>query len=186
MIISRRACLKAGALGFAAAAFPVIGHSAGARKAVEIRMWGSQDGSKVGFDPIGIFIEPGQTIRWILDSSVHTTTAYHPNNSKHSLRIPKAAVPWDSGYLVNPGEHFDITLTVEGVYDYYCLPHEMAGMVGRIIVGHPKGPGTLPFDYFVNNPKAAQWLPVPAAAAHAFPDIVQIMDKRIIRFPGTH
>lgn len=184
MMISRRACLKAGALGFAASAFPIIGHTADVRKIVEIRMWGSQDGTKVGFDPIGILVEPGQTIRWILDSSVHTTTAYHPNNGKHSLRIPETAVPWDSGYLVNPGEHFDITLTVEGVYDYYCLPHEMAGMVGRIIVGHPKGPGTLPFDYFVKDPKAAQWLPVPVAAANAFPDIVQIMDKKIIRLPS--
>ena len=34
-------------------------------------------------------------------------------------------------------------LTVEGVYDYFCAPHEMAGMVGRIIVGRP---GAQPFD----------------------------------------
>jgi hypothetical protein len=24
---------------------------------------------------------------------------------------------------------------VPGVYDYYCVPHEHAGMVGRIVVG---------------------------------------------------
>jgi hypothetical protein len=26
-------------------------------------------------------------------------------------------------------------LTEPGVYDYYCIPHEHAGMVGRIVVG---------------------------------------------------
>jgi hypothetical protein len=30
-----------------------------------------------------------------------------------------------------------------------ATPHEMAGMVGRIIVGNPGGPGLLPFDYFM-------------------------------------
>jgi hypothetical protein len=49
------------------------------------------------------------------------------------------------------GLSFEVTLTVEGVYDYYCTTHEMAGMVGRIIVGQPSGPGTLLFDYFKND-----------------------------------
>jgi plastocyanin len=185
MTLSRRACLKAGALSLASLAMPAEARAAATRQIVEIRMWGSQDGTKVGFDPVGILVESGQTVRWLLDSSVHTATAYHPANGKHSLRIPEAAAPWDSGYLVNPGEHFDVTLTAEGVYDYFCLPHEMAGMVGRIMVGRPTGPGALPFDYFLDNPEAAQWRPVPDAAAKAFPSIDQIMNQKIIRFPGA-
>lgn len=144
-------------------------------------MWGSHNGDKVGFDPIGLHVESGQTVRWILDSNVHTTTAYHPKNDKHSLRIPEAAIPWDSDYLVNPGDHFDVTFTVDGVYDYYCTPHELAGMVGRIVCGQPTGPGTLPFDYFTKDPKSAGWLPVPDTAAQAFPSIEDIMAKKIIR-----
>jgi hypothetical protein len=36
----------------------------------------------------------------------------------------------------------------EGVYDYFCKPHEAAGMVGRIVVGNPgSGPGTRPFNH---------------------------------------
>jgi plastocyanin len=36
---------------------------------VEIRMRGKADGSHVWFDPIGLHVKPGQTIRWInLDS----------------------------------------------------------------------------------------------------------------------
>ena len=99
------------------------------------------EGSDVWFDPIGVWVEPGQTVRWIVDANVHTTTAYHPKNDGHSLRIPEGATPWDSGFLVNPGDRYDVTLTVPGVYDYFCQPHEAAGMVGRIVVGKPGGPG---------------------------------------------
>ena len=41
--------------------------------------------------------------------------------------------PWDSGYLL-PDKGFSLTLTRSGVYDYFCIPHEHAGMVGRIVV----------------------------------------------------
>ena len=36
-----------------------------------------------------------------------------------------------------PGESFEVELTEPGVYDYFCIPHEHAGMVGRIVVGGP-------------------------------------------------
>jgi plastocyanin len=179
-MITRRILLQSSACAFAGLALPAHVRSATEQNVVTIRMWGSQDGSHVAFDPIGLLVQPGQIIRWLLDSSVHTTTAYHPDNGGRSLRIPKGAKPWDSGYLVNPGEHFDVTLTVEGVYDYFCLPHEQAGMVGRIIVGKPDGPGALPFDYFKADPATAKWLPVPAAAARAFPSIDDMMrHKRV-------
>ena len=66
----------------------------------------------------------------------HTTTAFHPQNRQHSLRIPADAKPWNSDYLL-PNETFTVTLTVPGVYDYFCIPHELAGMVGRIVVSDP-------------------------------------------------
>ncbi len=138
-------------------------------------------GAEVWFDPIGIYVEPGQKVRWIIDANVHTTTAYHPKNAMHSLRIPENATPWDSGFLVNPGDHFDVVLTVEGVYDYYCLPHEEAGMVGRIVVGKAGGPGVLPFDYFKTTPGTSSWKPVPAAAQRVFPPVDEILKKRVVR-----
>ncbi|HVO65716.1 MAG TPA: plastocyanin/azurin family copper-binding protein [Syntrophales bacterium] len=148
---------------------------------VEIRMRSDQSGANVWFDPIGVYINPGQTIRWIVEANVHTTTAYHPRNDNHSLRIPENATPWNSGYLVNPGQHFDIKLEIEGVYDYYCIPHEMAGMVGRIIVGKPAGPGALTFDYYKGRPGTANWQPVPEAAQKSFPSIERIMKEKIVR-----
>ena len=137
-------------------------------------------GSKVYFDPIGILIEPGQRVRWRCVATVHTTSAYHPQNMSHSLRIPESALPWDSKYLL-PGKTFEIALTVEGVYDYFCMPHEIAGMVGRIIVGKPAGPGTLPFDYFQDEPDKRFWRLVPTLAQGAFPHIADIMAKGVVR-----
>jgi len=154
------------------------GHSSGA---VNILMRSDSTGADVWFDPIGILIEQGQTVRWVVKDNVHTTTAYHPRNSNHSLRIPPGAVPWDSGYLVNPGDYFEVTFHVEGTYDYYCAPHEMAGMVGRIIVGKPDGPGTLPYDYYKSLPGTSSWMPVPEAAKKEFPSIKRIMQEKIVQ-----
>ena len=179
---TRRHIVAAGGGFLAGFLLPALRRGDAAAKAVEIRMRSDPDGAHVGFDPIGILIEPGQTVRWVCDANVHTTAAYHPKNDDHSLRIPDAAQPWASDYL-QPGESFEVRLTVEGVYDYLCVPHEMAGMVGRIIVGKPGGPGTLPFDYFVGEGRP--WTPVPPEAQRAFPGIDEILRKKIVRSPET-
>ena len=181
--LKRRAVLRAGGLVLAGLAAPAMLRSARAGAVVEIRLRSDTLGTKVWFDPIGVLIEPGQTVRWVNEANVHTSTAYHPANDGHALRIPEAAEPWDSGYLVEPGDSFEVTLTVPGVYDYFCVPHEMAGMVGRIVVGEPSGPGALPFDYFEGDPAAQAWQPVPTAAQAAFPRIEAIMHAGIVRAP---
>lgn len=177
--LSRRTALRIGGLLLAGLAAPAA-RTARASEVVLIRMTSDLLGTKVSFDPIGVLIEPGQTVRWVNEANVHTSTAYHPANDGHALRIPEAAEPWDSGYLIEPGDQFEVTLTVPGVYDYFCAPHEAAGMVGRIIVGEPVGPGALPFDYFEGDP-ARDWLPVPEAAQATFPSIASIMAQRVIR-----
>jgi plastocyanin len=140
---------------------------------VEIRMQGKADGSHVWFDPVGLHVQPGQTIRWINrdPGNSHTATAYHPDNLERPRRIPQGAEPWNSDYLL-PDEAFSITLTVEGVYDFFCIPHEHAGMVGRIIVGCPGNPP---------GGSAAQELP--DIALQAFPSIDEIMERGIVRRP---
>ena len=149
---------------------------------IDIVVRGDVSGEHVGYDPIGLLLQPGQTVRWTCEANYHTTTAYHPDNFGHSLRIPRAARPWNSDVL-QPGEHFEVTLTVPGVYDYFCVPHEAAGMVGRLIVGQPIGPGSLPFDWFKVHVEARDWLPVPPAARAAFPLVSEIMRRRVV--PGT-
>jgi len=163
-LLGRREVLRAGGLVLGGRAAPALLRPARAGVVIEIRLRSDTLGTKVWFDPIGVLIELGQTVRWVNEANVHTSTAYHPANDGHAFRIPHAAEPWDSGYLVEPGESFEVALNVPGVYDYFCAPHEMAGMVGRIIVGKPSGPGALPFDYFEGDPAAQDWQAVPQAA----------------------
>jgi plastocyanin len=142
------------------------------RPVVEIRMRSDVRGERVWFDPLGVLVDPGATVRWTVEANVHTAAAYHPANGDRPRRIPVGAKPWDSGYLVNPGDTYETTLTVPGVYDYYCLPHEQAGMVGRIVVGRPPfGPEALPVDL----------PPIPDAARSTLPDIERIVRDRLVR-----
>jgi len=137
MILSRREIIGLGGGALVALALSAP-RAAMADDVVDIAMQGRGDGSKVWFDPIGVLIKPGQTVRWTNRNpgNSHTATAYSPTNFDRPLRMPAGAKAWHSDFLL-PGKNFSVTLTVEGVYDYYCLPHEHAGMVGRIIVGSP-------------------------------------------------
>jgi plastocyanin len=178
---TRRGFIQAGGAMLAGVALPSWWRApALAVPLVEIAMRSDPLGSKVWFDPVGVFVEPGTRIRWVVKENVHTTTAYHPKNSRHSLRIPEGAAPWDSGFLVNPGDHFEVTLTVPGVYDFFCQPHEAAGMVGRVVVGKSGGPGALPWDYFKGKAGTGDWLDVPAAAQRTFPPVERILRERIV------
>ena len=169
MMPSRRRVLRMGGGILAGLAIP---RPAFTGEPAEIRMQGKADGSHVWFDPVGLHVEPGRTIRWInLDpGNSHTATAYHPKNFERSLRIPERAESWNSDYLL-PNESFSVTLLVEGVYDFFCVPHEHAGMVGRIIVGRP---GSAPQA----EPGARA---LPDTALRAFPSVDEIMQRGIIR-----
>ena len=178
-MLTRRRLAGAGGSILAGLAVPLSRLRAQA-KVVEIHMRSNPDGSAVGFDPVGILIPPGATVRWVCDENVHTTASYSPENHDHALRIPKNAQPWASDYML-PGQSFEVTLTEEGVYDYFCAPHELAGMVGRIIAGKPTGPGSLPFDYFKSE--GQHWREVPPEAQRAFPSIADIVREKIIASP---
>ncbi len=169
--LTRRQFLAAGGLVLAGRWLPVL------RPYLSIalvEMRSDDEGSTVWFDPLGLRIRPGTTVRWVVRQNVHTTTAYHPRNDHHPLRIPPGTEPWDSGYLINPGASFEVTLTRPGVYDYFCRPHEAAGMVGRIVVGDggagavPVGPGD----------------GLPDAARQALPPVDSILRSGLIRRKG--
>lgn len=155
------------------AALSVPSRSARTETVAEIIMGGRSGGSHVWFDPIGLYLEPGQTVRWTNQDrgNAHTATAYHPANFDKPRRIPAAAEPWDSGYLL-PGESFSVTLTRPGVYDYFCVPHEQAGMVGRIVVGPTE---------------TAEWSSagadagLPDAALQGFPSVEDIVARGVVR-----
>jgi plastocyanin len=136
LLLTRRGIIGIGCL-MAAGAPPTR-----AATRLEVAMRGTADGARVWFEPVGVHIAPGTIVRWTNHDAgnAHTATAYHPANDGHPLRIPPDAAPWNSDYLL-PQQHFEITLTVAGVYDYFCQPHEHAGMAGRIVVGTPPDTG---------------------------------------------
>ena len=142
---------------------------------VQITMNGTQDGARVWFEPVGLHVPPGTVIRWINrdGGNSHSSTAYHPENDGHPLRIPDRAKPWNSDWLL-PGQHFEVMLSIEGVYDYFCQPHELAGMAGRIVVGTP------PLSGFWSKP--APDIPPPILAT--LPAVGVILAKGRIERPA--
>jgi len=150
---------------------------------IEVKLMQTPAG-RTYFDPAGVHIAAGDTVRWVQINGFHSITAYHPSNDNHELRIPVSAQPWDSDILLahfpKQGATFEHIFTVPGVYDYFCKPHEMAGMVGRIVVGDPgDGPATKPFGYAPNK----RWKLVPEAARKAFPSAAEIVRKGMVRVP---
>jgi plastocyanin len=160
-VLTRRTLLWLGG-GLVAAGFPAMGTAA---EAFDIAMRGNSDGSKVWFDPVGLLIPPGAAVTWTNrdPGNSHTSTAYHPDQDGRPLRIPAEADPWNSDYLL-PDQAFTAVLSAPGVYDYFCIPHEMAAMVGRIVVaraGEALAEPDLP--------------PLPDIPPDAFPSVADIL-----------
>ena len=114
---------------------------------VEIQMLGGVFDAR--FDPIGVHVQPGTTIRFVNVEYQHTSWSYYAGpGSDDSNRIPEGAAPWATPMRL-AGGYTDIVVTVEGVYDFRDPAAEIMGMVGRIVVGDPnaspaKDPSELP------------------------------------------
>lgn len=99
----------------------------------------------VAFDPAEITVSAGEEVVWQNTSSRgHTVTAYEDS-------IPeKAAYFASGGYedertareefgnglggVIDGGGTYAHTFEVPGTYEYVCIPHEQAGMVGTVVV----------------------------------------------------
>jgi plastocyanin len=99
----------------------------------------------VAFDPLEVTVAVGDEVVWRNTSSRgHTVTAYE-------ARIPEGATyfatggfdsqraafdAWNDGLrgMLDGGETFAHTFETPGTHHYYCIPHEQAGMVGRVVV----------------------------------------------------
>lgn len=91
--------------------------------------------NRLRYLPATVRIRAGETVEWRNTSDViHTVTA-DPEAAVEaaSVRLPPGAAPFDSGDL-RPGESFSHRFTEPGEYRYICVPHELAGMVGTVIV----------------------------------------------------
>ncbi len=93
------------------------------------------------FDPQIIHVTPGATVEWLVETGRHDVVAYHEDiHPPH--RTPHGVDAWESPRLNGPGSSYERTFETEGVYDYVdrqevCISHEIAGNVGRVVVGWP-------------------------------------------------
>ncbi|WP_436924246.1 plastocyanin/azurin family copper-binding protein [Halosimplex amylolyticum] len=100
---------------------------------------------ELGFEPKQIQVEAGTTVTFENVGSIgHTVTAYED-------KIPDGATYFASGDFdsqdaaseaysseqagnIPSGESYEVTLETTGTYEYYCIPHELNGMVGSVKV----------------------------------------------------
>ena len=87
------------------------------------------------FQPTGLAVEPGDVVRFNLETPDHTVTAYHPQLGRQR-RVPQGVPPFSSPVL-GTGTFWLYRFDRPGVYDVLCAPHEIFGMVARIVVGDP-------------------------------------------------
>ena len=87
------------------------------------------------YSPEQVTIQSGQTIIWKnVSRIVHTVTADSTLAAKpEHVKRPPSAQQFNSG-AIPPGQSFSYKFTVPGDYRYFCIPHEMAGMIGSITV----------------------------------------------------
>lgn len=87
------------------------------------------------YEPQEVTITVGQTVVWTNTSGMGHTVTADPKLAKDPshVRLPEGAQPFNSGDMP-PGATFRHTFDVPGQYVYFCIPHEAAGMVGRVNV----------------------------------------------------
>jgi plastocyanin len=97
------------------------------------------------FDPRKLEVTVGTTVVWKnTGMRRHTVTAYEnslPSDAEYfasgDFDSEKAARDaWREGYggTVEQGRTFEHTFEVPGTYDYFCVPHEVSGMAGSVVV----------------------------------------------------
>lgn len=85
------------------------------------------------FEPVGLHVSSGDIVQFTFDTPDHTVTAYHEALG-FGTRVPEEAPPFSSP-VVTVGGAWLYRFDEEGVYDLYCGPHHVLGMVMRIVVG---------------------------------------------------
>ncbi len=89
----------------------------------------------VEYVPARLTIKVGDTVTWRnTDGMAHTVTADPARaRDEQSAKLPAGAEPWDSGNIEG-GASWSRSFDVAGEYTYFCIPHELAGMVATLTV----------------------------------------------------
>lgn len=87
------------------------------------------------FEPEQLTVKVGDTVTWRNTGSVVHTATDDPSKAQDAANavLPDGAEAWDSGNVAG-GEEWSYTFETPGDYTYFCIPHELAGMVARLTV----------------------------------------------------
>jgi plastocyanin len=95
----------------------------------------------LAFRPETVEITAGETVTWTnVGTYPHTVTAYAdgiPDGGEYFASggfESERAARVESGGYVEEGDSYSHAFETAGVYEYYCIPHEYAGMVGTVEV----------------------------------------------------
>ena len=102
------------------------------------------------FEPTGLYIEPGDTVKFTMTTPHHNVVAYHPQFG-FQRRVPQVTPPF-SAPLLPAGGYWLYTFEKPGVYEMNCAPHEYFGMAMRIVVGEVSGPAADPLPDLCAQP----------------------------------
>ena len=106
------------------------------------------------FEPTGLFIEPGDTVKFTMATPHHNVVAYHPQFG-FQRRVPQVTPPFSSPMLP-AGGYWLYTFEKSGVYEMNCAPHEYWGMAMRIVVGEVSGPAADPLPDLCAQPPGGE------------------------------
>lgn len=107
------------------------------------------------FSPSYLKIAPGDTVIFKAVDKGHNTVSVKG-------MIPEGVTPWKS----KMNKDFEVTLDIEGVYGYKCMPHFGMGMVGVIQVGDD-----------VSNLETAKGAKMPGKSKKVFGEIFTEMES---------
>jgi halocyanin-like protein len=81
-------------------------------------------GDGLAFGPAAVHVDNGATVEW----------EWTGEGGAHNVVADGGE--FESGSAVNTtGVQFEYTFEEDGIYNYYCQPHEASGMLGSVVVG---------------------------------------------------
>jgi plastocyanin len=102
---------------------------AASANAATVKM-GGDDGS-LGFFPSSVNVAAGEAITFINNKGFPHNVVFDEDAVPSGVKVDEIN---HEEYLNAPDEKFDIKLTKAGTYEFYCEPHQGAGMKGTITV----------------------------------------------------
>jgi plastocyanin len=81
------------------------------------------------YEPAELTVTVGDTVTWVWESDTHNVV---PSSQPDSANW--SGTEGGDDQLYDQGHEYSYTFETAGTYEFYCTPHESAGMTGTITV----------------------------------------------------